>query len=323
MRTRWLLVALATQVAVLPLLLAAGPPPQTKGLRTLRLIHFPPGDAATMAARARGFLAAEGLDVEVTNTPNSTVQMRGLSDGTWDLAYTAFDNVLAWSGREGAQIVAVAQYETGIYLPIYVRPEIRAWEDLRGKPLAVDAIDTAFALVLRRVLQAHDLDLERGDYELVAVGATGQRLESLQRGETFAGVLSSPFDVQAEASGLRKIGDQSEVLPDYPGQIIAVNQAWARANRDTLVRFLRAWLAGARWVQANREAALDLWAADQGIAREALITRLTLGSPDGSLNLPGLASVLDLRTRFGFTLPMGSEIAPYYDLSYYQAARGQ
>ena len=40
MRTRWLLVALATQVVVLPLLLAAGPPPQTKGLRTLRLNIF-------------------------------------------------------------------------------------------------------------------------------------------------------------------------------------------------------------------------------------------------------------------------------------------
>ena len=322
MRTRWLLAALATQVAVLPLLLAAGPPPQTKGLRTLRLNIFTP-DAATLAAQARGFLAAEGLDIDVTITPNSTVQMRGLSDGTWDLAYTAFDNVLAWSGREGAEIVAVAQYETGTYLPVYARPEIQDWADLRGRPLAVDAIDTAFALVLRRILQAHDLDLERGDYELVAVGATGPRLESMQRGETFAAVMNPPFDAQAEASGFRKLADHREVLPDYPGGVIAVNQAWARANRDTLVRFLRAWLAGARWVQANREAAIDLVVANGGGSRESVAGRIGLASPDGSLNLPGLASVLDLRTRFGFTLPMGSDLTRYYDLSYYQAARGQ
>jgi ABC-type nitrate/sulfonate/bicarbonate transport system substrate-binding protein len=322
MRTPRLLVALATPILVLPLLVAASPPVQSKGLRTLRMNIFTP-DPVILAARAQGFLAAEGLDVEITITPNSTVQMRGLGDGTWDLASTAFDNVLAWSGREGAEIIAVSETEAGVYLPIYVRPEIRDWVDLRGRPLAVDAIDTAFALVLRRVLLAHDLDLERGDYSLVAVGATAPRLESMQRGETFAAVLNSPFDAQAEASGFRRIAEHSEVLPDYPGGVFAVNRAWAQANREALVGFLRARQAGLRWVAANREAAIDMLAADQGSSREAAAARLALLSPDGAVKLPGLAVVLDLRTRFGYTLPLGTDLARYYDLSYYRAALGQ
>src|SRR5438309_2092388 len=171
-RTHRLLVALTTPILVLPLLVAASPPPQTDGLRTLRVNVFSP-DPARVAASARGLFAAEGIDIAVTLTPNSTVQMRGLGDGTWDLGATNFDNVLAWSGREGAEIVAVSQWRAGEYLPIYVRPEIRDWENLRGRRLAVDAVDTAYALVLRRVLLEHGLDLERGDYELVAVGATG------------------------------------------------------------------------------------------------------------------------------------------------------
>ena len=85
----------------------------------------------------------------------------------WQIVSTAFDNVLGWSGRDGAEIIAVAQVAQGITLPVYVRPEIKTWEDLRGKPLAVDAVDTAYALVLRRVLLAHGLDMERGDYTLV------------------------------------------------------------------------------------------------------------------------------------------------------------
>jgi ABC-type nitrate/sulfonate/bicarbonate transport system substrate-binding protein len=127
-----LLVTLATPILVLPLLVAASPPPQTNESRILRFNTFTM-DAATLAARAQGFLAAEGLDVETTITPNSTVQMRGLGDGTWDLVNTGFDNVLAWSGREGAEIVAVAQADAGVSLPVYVRPEIRDWEDLRGR----------------------------------------------------------------------------------------------------------------------------------------------------------------------------------------------
>jgi hypothetical protein len=46
---------------------------------------------------------------------------------------------------------------------------------------------------MRRVLLAHGLDLNRGDYELVALGATGQRLESMAKGETFAGILNPPL----------------------------------------------------------------------------------------------------------------------------------
>jgi len=62
-------------------------------------------DPATLLARARGLFAAEGFDFQMTVTPNSTEQMRGLGNGTYDVASTAFDNVLAWSGREGAEMV--------------------------------------------------------------------------------------------------------------------------------------------------------------------------------------------------------------------------
>ena len=70
--------------------------------------------------------------------------------------------------------MAVAQISDRTVLPVFVRPEIKSWSDLKGKKLAADAPDTAFALVLRRVLLANGLDLNRGDYEQVAVGADGQ-----------------------------------------------------------------------------------------------------------------------------------------------------
>ena len=42
-------------------------------------------DAATAVARAKDLFAAEGLVVEATVTPNSTDQMRGLSQGKYDI----------------------------------------------------------------------------------------------------------------------------------------------------------------------------------------------------------------------------------------------
>ena len=113
------------------LLLAVNANAQQKDLRTVRVNVFRI-DAAMVVARARGLFATEGIDANITQTPNSTAQMRGISKGTFDIAATAFDNVLAWSGKEGAEIVAIAQVSDRTVLPVFVRQEIRDWGDLKG-----------------------------------------------------------------------------------------------------------------------------------------------------------------------------------------------
>src|ERR671914_2163171 len=87
-------------------------------------------DAALIVGRAKGLFAAHDLEVDVMVTANSTDQMRGLGKGSWQIVSTAFDNVLGWSGRKGAEIVAVAQVSRGNILPVYVRQEIKSWDDL-------------------------------------------------------------------------------------------------------------------------------------------------------------------------------------------------
>lgn len=276
-------------------------------------------DAALAAGRAKGMFASEGLEVEVMVTPNSTHQMRGLGKGSWQIVSTAFDNVLGWSGREGSEIIAVAQVAQGITLPVYVRPEIKTWEDLRGKPLAVDAVDTAYALVLRRVLLAHGLEMDRGDYTLIAKGTTGHRLDSMTQGETFAGVLNPPWDVKAAGAGMVRFADHREVLPDYPGGVYAVERKWASENRALLLRYLRAWIEALRWCHAeeNHNNAIRLLAEAEKIDEKAAANRLRQLPKSGELNLPGLQSVLDLRVQFKLTPLLGQDLAKYCDESFY------
>ena len=297
---------------------------QQKEMRKLRLNVFRI-DAATVVARAQGLFAAEGLAVEATVTPNSTEQMRGISQGKYEMVSTAFDNVLAWSGREGAEIVAVAQISDKTVLPVFVRPEIKTWSDLKGKKLAADAVDTAFALVLRRVLLANGLDMTKGDYELVALGATGARLESMIKGETFAGVLNAPFDGKALDAGMRRIGDSKEVLPDYPNTIFAVTREWGQKNRDSVLGYLRAWLKAGPWVKdpANREAAIKLVGAALKLNPKQAAESLDELSTTGNLNLPGLQVVLDLRNQFGFKLPKGDRLPVYYDAQFIDAVKSK
>jgi ABC-type nitrate/sulfonate/bicarbonate transport system substrate-binding protein len=312
------------EIALLFLLTAESASGQQRELRKVHLNVFRV-DAATAAARGKGYFAAERIDVDATPTPSSTAQMRGLSQGKFDIISTGFDNVLAWSGKEGADIIAVAQVRDKTELPLFVRPEIKDWSDLKGKKLAADAVDTAFALVLRRILLAHGLDLAKGDYELVSVGATGNRLESMIKGESYAGILNPPFDAKALAAGMRWIGDSKEVLPDYPNTVLATSREWAEKNRNTLIAYLRAWLKGMSWVKdsANRETAIKTVGTELKLNPKEAQESVEELSTTGNLNLHGLQVVLDLRNQFGFKLPKGDKLPVYYDVSYLNAAKGK
>jgi ABC-type nitrate/sulfonate/bicarbonate transport system substrate-binding protein len=305
--------------ASLSLLAWVAPPadPQPRELRPVRLNVFIP-DPAVVVARARGLFAAEGVEVPVTVTRSSTDQMRGISRQTFDVAQTAFDNVLAWSAREGAEVIAVAQPLDVAILPVFVRPEIRDWSDLKGKKLAVDAVDTAFSLTLRRILFARGLDLTRGDFELVGVGAPGPRLESMKRGETVAAILNPPFDAQGAAAGMTRLLDEK-----YPGFVWAVNRAWAQANRRDLVGFLRGWLAGVRWVKDNREEAVRILMTETSLPRPAAARFVGEAPADGAVNVANLQAVLDIRNQFGTPPRLGPDLVRYYDTSYYREATGK
>ncbi len=289
-------------------------------LTKIGFITFGEG-AAVALARAGGLLEAQGLEVEVTRTPSSTEQMRGLIQGRWQIASTAFDNVLAWSEREGPEVVAVARASSGVNLPVYVRPEIQTWDDLRGKALAVDAVDTAYGLVLRRILQEHGLELDR-DYTFVPAGATGYRLESMEKGETFAGVLNPPWNARAEEAGMRLIARHSDVVPGYPGGVIAVSRPWGEANRKTVVGFLRALLAAGRWARdpSRRKAAAALVAGATDLSEERAARALD-DIPDPLRPEPETFAIpLEIRLRFGLTPPHGPDIAAYLDHSYLEEA---
>jgi len=167
--------------------------------------------------------------------------------------------------------------------------------------------------------------MAKGDYQLVALGTTSARLESMIKGETFAGVLNSPFDGRALDAGMRRMGDSKEVLPDYPNTVFAATRDWGRQNRDAIVGFLRAWLKAEAWVKdpANRDTAIILLGTELKLNPEQAAENIDDLSTTGRLNLPGLQVVLDLRNQFGFKLPKGDKLQVYYDEAYVNAAHGR
>jgi ABC-type nitrate/sulfonate/bicarbonate transport system substrate-binding protein len=142
-------------------------------------------------------------------------------------------------------------------------------------------------------------------------------------GETFGGILGSGFDLSAMEAGMWPIGDSQEVLPDYSNSIIAVNRDWAEKDRDTLVRYLRAWLKGLGWARdpGNRAAAAKIIGAELNLNPKQAAERVGELSTTGNLNIAGLQVVLDLRNQFGFKLLKGDKLPIYLDAQFIDAAK--
>ncbi|MGH8687448.1 MAG: ABC transporter substrate-binding protein [Burkholderiales bacterium] len=284
-----------------------------------------PQDLAVFAALEQGLYAKHGLAIEVSLTPSSDALREGVAKGSVDIASSGVDNAVFMVDSGKADVVIVAGGDDGM-TELMVRPEIQAYEDLRGKTLLVDAPNTAYAFQLYRMLELNGV--KRGDYTVASKGGMRERLMALKEDADSAGsMLNVPWYIIAEKAGFHSLGNAVKVLGPYQGTGLWVRRDWAQAHADTLVKFLQATIAGLRWARepSSRAAAASILARhikiEEDLAAAALERAYAPGqgiAVDARLDLEGFKNTLKLRAAIE-----GGEPAPpdkYLDLSYYERA---
>ncbi|HSL23911.1 MAG TPA: ABC transporter substrate-binding protein [Vicinamibacterales bacterium] len=322
-RGRVLLAAVAIAAAT-----RAGPPlvaqaPQARPLKVVAFSGVP--TIPIRVAEARGLFARRGLKVETEITPNSPVLRDGLAAGKYDIAHAAVDNAIAMVETAGADVIIVMGGDNSMN-ELIVQPDVRSVDDLKGRIVAVDAPNTAYALQLRKILRG--AGLRESDYEMATVGGTPQRMKAMLADRKYAAsMLNPPFSIQAMRGGLRSLGTAARLLGPYQGMGAFVRRDWARANRQALVDYLAAFLEAQRWFLApeNEADAIDLLAKALQLEREVAAQTFERGraalAPDARMDLDGLRSVLKLRAeiegQWGGRAP---DPGKYYDATYHDAA---
>lgn len=302
---------------------------------TIRVIEFPStGLLPHYVAIERGLFEAEGLNVEITATPNSVFQITNLIDGNFEIAGTAIDNVVAYQEGQGVAELSrdpdlFAFMGAGqINLGLSVQANITSYSDLKGTTLAVDALSTGFAFMLREMLEINGVGHD--EYKLIPVGATPARLEALVAGDHVGALLNPPFTEFGEAAGLRTIDYSQDALPPCQIGVMAACRSWAAANPEALRGFIRAELKALDWITdpANAEAATDTLARNmpgmdragaEAAMKIVLDPDLGLAGSD-KINDTGVATILALRSKYGEPQKDLTEPDRYIDLSYYITA---
>ena len=156
----------------------------------LKVIVFPGlSNLAQFAAESQGFYKKRNLAVEIIYTPNSTELRTGLAAGRYDIAHGGVDNAVAQVENDKTDLFIFMGGNSGLN-SLYVQPEIKSYEQLRGTTMAVDAPNTAFALLLYKMLDVKGI--KRSDYKVQPVGATHLRLAAMLKDKTYSAAMLSP-----------------------------------------------------------------------------------------------------------------------------------
>jgi ABC-type nitrate/sulfonate/bicarbonate transport system substrate-binding protein len=301
----------------------------------IELISFGGGaNWPVWAAQEKGLFAKHGVAVKQTFTPNSVFQIQNLVEGKFDIATTAFDNVVAYQEGQGEVelktqpdlFAFMGGYAGGLRLD--VAPGVKSYADVKGKPVGVDAATTGFAFIMYKLLAMNGVKME--DYQIEKLGGTPNRVKALMEGKIVATMVSSPSEVLPESKGFHRLGDTTKTFGAYQTSVGTARRSWAKQNGERLVGFIRAYTEAIEWLYRpeNREEALAIYMKNlantpKDTAEKAY--QVMFSGKEGfqkkaKIDLKGARTVLKLRSEYAKPEKKLTDPKKYIDESYYRKA---
>jgi ABC-type nitrate/sulfonate/bicarbonate transport system substrate-binding protein len=177
---------------------------------------------------------------------------------------------------EGADLIQVASSIDNQLMKVMVHPSISRPEDLKGKTLAVTRFGSLTDLLIRPALKKWGLEPQK-DVKLIQIGRMPDIATAISQKSVDGGVISFPTSMQADKLGLKTLFDFADSDYEVPATTVVVSRRYAKANRDVVLRFLKAYIEGTRRLFTDRELGIRALRRYGGISdREMLATTYDL-----------------------------------------------
>lgn len=274
-------------------------------------------------AQSLGFWRDAGMEVNLTVTGSSILQLEQLKSGGFDIGFQQVDHIVR--GVElGADLFIFMGQSQAPELSLMVSQDIDTIADLKGKNIVVDDARTGYSLLLKKLFAQHGL--KESDTLFKNVGGSQERFDAMKNGEGSACFINAPFDRNLITARLKRLAALSDYFPAYPGPIAATRRAWAREHKAELIAFIRGYNQAYAWLQdgANQAAAIALLPARLDTPADAAAQALQriFSRPRPRITEDGVRQAAELVWMAEqFSQAKGSP-DKYMDLSYLQAAEG-
>ncbi len=185
----------------------------------------------------KGLFAKYDLDVELIYVAGSQA-MQSLLSGTTQIGIQGIEPVFRVNAH-GADTVMILGLVTKPPFSIIVRPEIKDFRELRGKPMGITRYGSSTDLLLRLTLDKWRLKPET-DVPILQMGGVPPILAGMQSKKIFGGPLSLPTLARAKQDGYRELADVADLVPDYQVAGVVTRRAFLRQNTDAVRGFIKA-----------------------------------------------------------------------------------
>lgn len=171
---------------------------------------------------------------------------------------------------EGADLIQVASSIDNQLMKLMVHPSISSPAELKGKTLAVTRFGSLTDLLVRPALKNWGLEPQK-DVKLIQIGRMPDIATAISQKIVDGGVISFPTSVQAEKMGIKTLLDFANSGFDIPATTVVVSRRYSKANRDVVLRFLKAYIEGTRRLFTDRELGIRALRKYGGISDRELL----------------------------------------------------
>jgi NitT/TauT family transport system substrate-binding protein len=205
------------------------------------------------AANDRGRLKKYGLDAEVIVMQGGTQLVQALVGASLDFA--VMGGAYLTGAVRGADLVMVATHMDRFPYSLIVKPTIKRAEDLKGAKLAISRFGSSSDAGLRVSLQRSGVNPDK-DVTILQVGGQTERYAALRSGVVDGTVVIPPLSSAAQRAGFNSLLNMAKLGIPYPQEGVVASRQYIANRRDTLLRFLRAYLEAVRDLKADKEFAI-------------------------------------------------------------------
>ncbi|HWE75872.1 MAG TPA: ABC transporter substrate-binding protein [Stellaceae bacterium] len=206
-------------------------------------------------AQEEGFFAKANLEPDIIYVPTPSGLMQQLAAGSLDTVEIGVVEPIHAIAR-GAP-VAIARI-MGAVPPYEMVANVKTVKELKGKTVVIGGLLDINRVYLNRIMLGNGL--HDGDYDITTVGNTPGRFAALKSGSADATMVAAPFNFYAENAGFHNVGLILDYAHDLPFGSTDVTLAYAKDNRDALLRLLDVLEESSVWFNDtnNRNTAIDV-----------------------------------------------------------------
>ncbi len=263
-------------------------------------------------ARQNGYFAQEQMDVQTIAARGNLCTMALIANSVqFTVSPSTFDAVVAGDVK-GKVIYVIEKF---LLHRLVVAPQIKRFEDLKGKKIAISAFGTLTDMLTREILMDHGLKPMQ-DVLLLQTGSVPVRLAALTSNNVQGTLLASQQALAAMRDGYKVLDFDPPPYVSHP--LIAKNDMLA--NEPATVRgLLRAVLKGHLFYGQKPEETVTviqkfLRIEDRKAARETYEDEMRRYNPGGGFEQSGMRRIIE-RARETRKIDHKVDIQSVFDLS--------